>query len=122
MIFGNHVQNNGDQSDAGGLAMVLGTLAKDKAKRDIDGETIEKFRTLCKDYYLGHCLYEGEYGMHVMEPYCDYHPNTPLADLLLKAGVPKDKAENIAPWKTGIGIDKLDNSVIVRGYQKERYI
>lgn len=122
MVFGNHMQDNGDQSDTGGLAMMLGTLVKDKAKRDIDGETIEKFRTLCKDYYLGHCLYEGEYGMRVWEPYCDYHPNTPLADLLLKAGVPKDKAEDIAPWKTGIGIDKRDNSVIVRGYQKERYI
>lgn len=28
----------------------------------------------------------------------------------------------ICPWKTGITVDKRDHAVIVRGYQKERYI
>ncbi|MBQ8095556.1 MAG: hypothetical protein IJ243_00500 [Prevotella sp.] len=123
MIFGNHVQNNGDQSDAGGMAMVLGTLAKDKASRGIGSEVVEKFRTLCKEFYIGGCrVDEGKYGWRVNEPYCDYHPNSPLADLLLKAGVPEKSVGNICPWKTGISVDDRDHAVIVRGYQTERYI
>lgn len=122
MIFGNHIQNNGDQSDAGGLAMVLGTLAKGKASRGISSNIIEKFRKLCKEYYLGGCIYEDEYGKRVKEPYCDYDPNSPLADLLLKAGVPKERVGGICPWKTGITINERDNSVIIRGYQTERFI
>lgn len=123
MIFGNHVQNNGDKSDAGGLAMVLGTLAKDKANSGIGSETVEKFRKLCKEYYLGGCIYEDkEYGKIRDEPYCDYSPNMPLARLLEQAGVPDDRIGRIAPWKTGININKRDNSVCVRGYQTARYL
>lgn len=122
MIFGNHIQNNGDQSDAGGMAMVLGTLVKDKASRGISSEVIEKFRKLCKEYYLGGCRCEDKYGWTKSEPYCDYHPNSALADLLLEAGVREDSVGNICPWKTGITVDERDHAVIVRGYQKERFI
>lgn len=122
MIFGNHVQNNGDKSDAGGMAMVLGTLAKDKASRGIDSKVVEKFRTLCKEFYLGGCICEDEYGKHKSEPYCDYHPNTPLAELLLKAGVPEERIGSICPWKTGININERDHSVRIGGYQTERFI
>lgn len=123
MIFCNHVQNNGDQSDAGGLAMVLGTLAKGKASSGISSDIIEKFRKLCKEYYLGGCIYEDEeYGKMKIEPYCDYSPNTPLAKLLEQAGVPDDRIGRIAPWKTGININKRDNSVCIRGYQTVRYL
>lgn len=123
MIFGNHIQNNGDQSDAGGMAMVLGTLVKDKASRGIDKDTIEKFRKLCKEFYLGGCrVDEDKYGWRKSEPYCDYHPNSALADLLLEAGVPEESVGNICPWKTGISVDERDHAVIVRGYQTEKYI
>lgn len=122
MIFSNHIQNNGDQSDAGGMAMVLGTLVKDKASRGIGSEVVEKFRKLCKEYYLGGCRYEDKYGWTKCEPYCDYHPNSVLADLLLEAGVREDSVGNICPWKTGISVDERDHAVIVRGYQKERFI
>ena len=122
MIFGNHIQNNGDQSDAGGMVMVLGTLVKDKASRGIGQDTIEKFRKLCKEFYLGGCIRQTKYGPHKDDPYCDYHPNSALADLLLEAGVPEDSVGNICPWKTGITVDERDHAVIVRGYQKERFI
>lgn len=122
MIFGNHIQNNGDQSDTGGITMILGTLAKDKANRDIDSEVVEKFRALCKDFYLDGCMYDIGYGKRKIEPYCDYGPNSPLADLLLKAGVPEKNIDFICPWKTGISVDDRDHTVIVRGYQTERYV
>ena len=35
-------------------------------------------------------------------PYSDYGPNTPLYEILIKAGVDKRDAANITPWKTGI--------------------
>ena len=118
MIFGNHVQDNGDHSDTGGLTMVLGTLAKDKAKQGISNEVVEKFRQLCKQFYLR--AYKDEWRINV--PYCDYGPNSALADLLKESGVPEQSIGNICPWKTGIWIDERDYSVIVRGYQKERYL
>ena len=123
MIFGNHIQNNGDQSNAGGLAMVLGTLAKDKASRGISSNVIEKFRKLCKDYYLGGCIFEDkEYGKMKIEPYSDYGPNTALGKLLVQSGVSPDRIGSITPWKTGITINRRDNSVCVRGYQTARYM
>lgn len=123
MIFGAHMQNNGDQSDAGGMSMILGTLAKEHAKEGVDSEVIEKFRKLCRDYYIGGCrAEEDKYGWRKEEPYCDYHPNGALAALLLEAGVPTDKVGNIAPWKTGITINERDNSVRIGGYQTERFI
>ena len=122
MIFGTHIQDNGDTSEAGGWSMMLGTLVKDKASRGINNKTIEKFRTLCKDFYLGGCVRQTKYGPHKDEPYCDHHPNSALADLLLEAGVPEDSVGNICPWKTGISVDERDHAVIVRGYQRENYI
>lgn len=123
MIFGNHIQNNGDRSENGCIAMMLGTLAKDKAKSSIGAETIEKFRKLCKEYYLGGCIFEDkEYGKMKIEPYSDYGPNTALGELLVQAGVSPDRIGSITPWKTGININKRDNSVCVRGYQTKRYL
>lgn len=77
---------------------------------------------LFKHYYLGGCIYEDRIGKLRAEPYCDYGPNSPLADLLLKAGVPEERVGGICPWKTGITINERDNSVIIRGYQTERFI
>ena len=62
MIFGNHVQNNGDQSDAGGLAMALGTLAKDKASSGYGKDVIDKFRSLMADHYRNGCRWKSERG------------------------------------------------------------
>jgi hypothetical protein len=45
-----------------------------------------------------------------------------LDRLLEQAGVPNDSIGSICPWKTGITVDERDHTVIVRGYQKERYI
>lgn len=118
MIFGFHTQDNGTD----GIMMQLGTLVKEEARRDIDIEVVEKFRTLCRDYYLGGCIYEFEYGKRRAELYCDYYPNSPLANLLLKAGVQKENVGFICPWKTGITINERDNAVCISGYQTERFI
>lgn len=122
MIFDHNMQDNGDKSYMGVFSMALGTLIKEKARRGIGIEFVEKFRTLCRDYYLGGCIYKDRIGKLRAEPYCDYGPNSPLADLLLKAGVPKERVDGICPWKTGITINERDNSVIIRGYQTERFI
>ena len=123
MIFCNHVQNTGDQADAGGLAMVLGTLAKSKASSGISSDTIEKFRKLCKEYYLGGCRYKvDKYGWMESIPHCDYGPNDALGRLLDQAGVPHDHFGSICSWKTGITINQRDNSVCVRGYRTARYM
>lgn len=118
MIFGNHIQNNGDQSDAGGIAMALGTLAKDKAKSGYDSEVINKFRSLIADEYRKH----GHNDHYWSAPYCDYHPNETLANALIKAGCDKHDVGSMCPWKTGITINDRDGSVCIRGYRTEKYL
>ena len=120
MIFGVHIQDNGDKSESGFFGMMLATIVKDKAAKKATPEIIEKFRSLCRDYYRSGCIYEPT--NHRCEPYCDYHPNSPLADLLIKAGMKADDIGFLCPVKTGILIDDRDYTVVVRGYQKERYI
>lgn len=120
MIFGVHIQDNGDKSESGFFGMMLATIVKDKAAKKATPEIIEKFRSLCRDYYLSGCIYEPT--NHRCEPYCDYHPNSPLADLLIKAGMKADDIGFLCPVKTGILIDDRDYTVVVRGYQTERYI
>lgn len=123
MIFSNHVQNNGDQSDAGGLAMVLGTLAKDKASSGYGKDVIDKFRSLMADHYRGGCRWKSESGTEYRdEPDVDYNPSASLFGLLVKAGCKEDDANNMCPWKTGITINQRDNSVCIHGYQTARYI
>ena len=113
MIFGNQ----------GGLAMVLGTLVKVKAKDVYDAEVIENFRTLIKQYYLGRCMLKYEDGYEYLDvPSCDDQPSRVLLDILVKAGVKERIANIICPWKTCIYIDERDNSVVVCGYQRERYL
>lgn len=120
MIFGTHIQDNGDKSESGFMGMMLATIIKDKAAKKAEPEIIENFRSLCRDYYLSGCI--NEKTNHQCEPYCDYHPNAPLADLLIKAGMSANDIGFLCPVKTGIRVDERDHTVIVRGYQKERYL
>jgi len=60
--------------------------------------------------------YNDLYGYDEIEP-------IPLtSEILEQAGVPSSSIGSICPWKTGITVDERDHAVIVRGYQKERYI
>lgn len=118
-IFGTHIQDNGDRSENSGLTMMLGTMVKEKAKENCNQNTINKFKELLQDYYLNGCL--NSYGNQI-HPYSDYGPNTPLYEILIKAGIDEKDATNITPWKTGILIDENDNSVVLVGYQTRVHI
>ena len=125
MIFGTHIQDNGDKSDAGGMAMMMGTTVKEEAKKGYGDDVISKARNLMKDYYLNDCIPEENRGKSLKwprPPYCDYGPNQELFDILVRAGCSERDASNMCPWKTGIEIDRRDNSVRVRGYQTARYL
>ncbi len=123
LIFGNHVQNNGDKSDAGGLAMVLGTLVKGMAGSGYSRDVIDNFRSLMADHYRGGCRWKSESGAEYSDvPNVDYIPSSSLFGLLVKAGCKEDDANNMCPWKTGITINQRDNSVCVRGYRTNRYM
>lgn len=54
--------------------------------------------------------------------YSDYGPDANLYNILVNAGINKDDAYNITPFKTGCNIDPYDNSVeIIHAYgQNER--
>lgn len=122
MIFDRHVQDNGDKSEGGFFTMMLATINKADAAKEIEINVPDKFKELMTEYYLSGCKYKGTYGEFESEPYSDYGPNAALADILTKAGVPQLKLSVICPWKTGIHVDSRDGTVVVRGYQKERYI
>lgn len=123
MIFGIHVQNNGDKTKAGNNLSYIATLTKEKAKENIDTKVVGKFITLMAEYYNSGCKDKkiSDYSIDI-EPYCDYHPNSPLRNILIKSGVDKAKVDKICPWKTGITIDKIDYAVAVRGYQTIEYL
>ena len=124
MIFGFHIQSNGDrESQASAMAMMMGTLLKDEAVNRCKADAQEKARQLFYEYYRNGSMYKGSRG-HVFkaELYSDYGPNSPLYDILIKAGIDEKDAGRITPWKTGVEIDENDNTVVLIGYQSREYI
>ena len=122
MIFGNHLQDNGDGTSSGAFGMVLGTLAKDKAREGYGEDVVNKVHELIEAFYMNDCVIDGGRFKFPHPLYCDYHPDQNLFDILVKSGVSESDAGNICPWKTGIEIDKKDNSVCVRGYRTMTYM
>lgn len=122
MIFGRHVQDNGDRTGGSEKAMMLGTILKDEARKRCKHDVPEKARELLKKFYLGGCRCKGVYGSFSCAPYSDYGPNQPLYNILVEAGVEPNDAGEITPWKTGIEIDENDNAVMLHSYQKLEYI
>ena len=122
MCFGNHIQDNGDKSETGYFGNLLATVVADEHKSSITKDVVEKANHLFYEYYKGGCIYEYEGRKLNIELDCDYHPNTPLESILVKAGVSKESANCICPIKTMITIDKKDNSVVVSGYHTKTYM
>ena len=75
------------------------------------------------EYYKNGCKDEKVSGYRIdITPYCDYYPNSPLRNILIKSGVNEKEVNKICPWKTGISIDEIDYAVVVRRYQTVEYI
>ena len=124
MIFEEINQDNGNNSVAGLFAKGLADTSKRRALANIDiTSTSLKFRDIMKDYYLNKCQYRysGSY-IGEMIPDVDYAPNICLVNALVDAGVPESEVGKICPWKTFIKVDEMDNSVIIRKYQKEEIL
>lgn len=128
LIFDNGVQDNGDRSGYSDGLQCLGTYLKKSSIDRIGGEEgLEKIKENVRqkmyEYYLGGCRYtsNGGYTHSNVSPYCDYDPNMPLYDILNSAGIPEQDIFSICPWKTGVEVDTLDNSVIVSTYGKRKY-
>lgn len=120
MIFGTHIQDNGDDSESGAFGMMLGTFVKDNATRKYGEEVSKKAHEMLKRYYMNDCVGEGFKFPHPL--HCDYGPDQALFDILVKSGVSERDADLICPWKTGIVIDPKDNSVCIRGYRTAKYM
>ena len=123
MIFGDHIQDNGDESETGYFGMMLGTKLKNSISRRYTSNHAKRFRRLMKEYYLADCIPERFNDRPIkfaVLPSCDYHPNEVLFNILVKSGINEQDANNICPWKTSIYVDELDNSVCVKGYRTER--
>lgn len=122
MIFGTHIQDNGDRTGHSEMAMMLGTILKKEAQKRCDQDVPEKAHELLKKFYLSGCMCKGSYSEFQCAPYSDYGPNTPLYNILVEAGVDAKDTGRITPWKTGVEIDENDNAVVVQGYQKIEYL
>lgn len=121
MIFGKHLQDNGDRTSHGANLNMMGSYVKMLYQKDLTGEMREKFVSVMAEFYKDDCNLEwadsgGHRRVDAIEPYCDYDPNLSLYEMLMKAGVPKDTAGCVCPWKTGVKVDSRDHSVIVRTY------
>lgn len=145
LLFGWHLQDNGalNEDHPGGFtACALGTVLANKSKEKITEEMKIKTRELFIEYYSRflHLYetfdlddikwaektmpdddkerpYDWHYGFKSGSMYCDYGPYRPLYLLLIAAGIPKNDANSICPWKTGIDIRPLDNAVFYNTYQ-----
>ena len=123
MIFGRHIQDNGDKSPDGVFGNMLATIVKDKCRQKYGQDVIGRFREAIRQHYLGHCVYKStEHDSYRDIPDCDYHPSPSLRKALSDAGCNDDDISYMCPCKTCITIDEADNSVCIRGYQTERYM
>ena len=147
LLFGKHLQDNGaiNENHAGGVyACTLGTVLANESKKGITEEMQLKTKNLIKEYYLHNIEYHKtdgrnavewaqknlpdndkknsfswEYGFGYGSMYCDYGPSTPLYLILINAGISERDACNICPWKTGIEIRHVDNTVFLNTYRHQ---
>lgn len=146
LLFGWHLQDNGalNETHPGGFqACALGTVIANNAKDKITDEMKQKAYDLFVQYYLHDIEYQNgdwhkavvwakenlpdpdkekpyewnSYSFSGNNMYCDYHPYMPLYLVLINAGIPEYEAGAICPWKTGIDIRALDNTVKYHTYQ-----
>lgn len=95
-------QNNGDDSENGGMTFMLMNLVASKAQKEVSTEQIKKFEEKLSEILLEA---EGKGKFH-NELSVDYHPNQALAEACEYAGV----NPMCLPCKTFTYIDK-DNVV-----------
>ena len=122
LIFGKHIQDNGDYSVQGMATAFWGTQVANMYKSKLDNGVAEKAVKLIQEYYEHDCEFMFDGGKVHVELSCDYGPNKPLHVLLVKAGVDAKDTGCICPWKTRIFIDKKDNTVVLCGYQKNTHL
>ena len=115
-IFNVALQDNGawDDGHVGAMMNAFGSVLKVDAMSEVSEEVKDKAKEGIKNLYL-----RNKYGYGLE---CDYHPCPDLYNILLDAGVPKNKIDDICPWKTHISILPEDNSVCVHTYQKDEYV
>lgn len=128
----------------GFMACALGTYLSDRYKKYITVDIINKSHDLFYGYYLHYInhmnnisnniyitddlewleenlpdIRDGvdkkfQWSFREYNMSCDYYPTICLLLILLNAGVKKNIAESICPWKTCIYVRHYDNSVIYK--------
>ena len=143
LLFGWHLQDNGalNEDHAGGFyACALATVLANDAKEGITEEMKQKAHELLKQYYLRLIHFENTFDTNDVkwlketfksryekkfnwelgfryDMYCDYDPSWALFTILYNAGIPENNIGSICPWKTGIKIRTIDNTVKYQTYQ-----
>ena len=137
LLFDFHVQDNGARQDSEVMMCCIGTSLHSMCNERITEEMKEKTFNLLYEYYLHYLhyndtndksdiewleenLHDGrnrEYRIDWKEfgfcdrLYCDYNPNCALYCILSNAGIPENCINSICPWKTGISIRTMDNTI-----------
>jgi len=75
-------QNNGDDSESGGLAFILKNLVASDAQSDVSPDNIEKFETK-----LTELLYKQKDNRYKLDLDVDYHPCSVLSEAVDFAGL-----------------------------------
>ena len=108
-LRGNAKLDNGDDSETGGMAMIMATILQSQEKRKRPADAADKFEAALTD-----ALCEKGGGRFWFG--CDYSPDYFLSSVAEKAGV--DLGMSSLPWKTSMWIE--DNTVRVAcGYRAE---
>lgn len=108
-------QNNGDNSEQGGLGFLLMNYVSLKAQDEVTEEKIQKFKSKLTELLLDPDT--NKYYKHCIG--VDYHPDMPLADACAHAGI----NTSCLPIKTNTWIQIYDGSNTVLaalGYHGKR--
>ena len=98
-------QNNGDDSEQGGLGFLLMNMLSSKAQSKTTPEMIEKFKSKLTEILLSKKGMPGIYGNQLD---VDYHPNKILSDACKFSGID----ESCLPIKT---FTRIEQDNMVRG-------
>jgi len=97
--------DNGDNSDQGGMTMMLAHLAS--SKHNPTDEQIETFKKNLEELMKNDRCDISRFGL-----FCDYGPDATLGEAAKKSGI----SELVFPWKTGMWF--RDGKVVVQhGYR-----
>ena len=104
--------DNGDQSQQGGVAMIMATMLASHEKQKLSDDSVKIFHEKIMEYVQEKLTENPEYTVRLSS---DYSPDHELSQLCSAASIPG----TLMPWKTRMWISMKDGVRVSCGYGAE---